>query len=135
MKVAKRALSIILVFTICFALAITVSAYNLTRKGSVTLTAGAYSVTSDGYGGNHGKGRLYNRAESAGDAILTLQLSTGNGWTEYSRVTCAPDEEKDTAIWGRADTDYLFRVTVTSSQWYLFGNPGRVAYGYVYTGL
>lgn len=135
MKTVKRMVSVALVFVLCFALAISVSAYNLVYKGSVTLSADEYSVTSNGYGGNHGRGRLYNISESAGNATLSLQLSSGTGWTEYAKITGAPGSSTYTDIWGRADREYLFRVEVASSQWYLFGNPGRVAYGYVYTGL
>lgn len=63
-----------------------------------------------------------------------MQLSNGSSWTEYAKITGAPGTYTATNIWGRADTEYLFRVTVASSQWYLFGNPGRIAYGYLYTG-
>ena len=135
MKATKRLISVAFVFVICFTLAVSVAAYDLTYKGSVLLSADKYSVTSSQYSGNHGRGRIYNLSGSAGNATIALQLSNGSSWTTYTTETAAPGTSLFTNIWGRHDTEYLFRVIVSSSEWYLFGNPGRIAYGYVYTGL
>lgn len=135
MKTAKRLLTVTLVFVVCFTLAISVAAYNLQYKDRICLPANKNSVTSAGYAGNHGRGRIVNEAGSAGDAEIDLQISNGNGWTTYTTETAAPGDSKKTDIWGRSDTELLFRVVVSSSDWYPIGNPGRIAYGYIYTGL
>lgn len=135
MKTTKRLLSVVLVFVLCFTLAVSVAAYDLAYQGYVKLSADEYSVTSKAYSGNHGRGLLVNDSGSAGDATISLQLSSGNGWTTYAKETANPGKSIYTDIWGRHDTDFLFRVVVASSQWYLIGNPGRIAYGYLYTGL
>lgn len=134
MKTMRRSICAVLVFIMCFALSISAFAATLTLKGSVKLAADKNSVTSNGYAGTLGYGKLYNSADSVGDAKLTLQLSTGSGYVSYTTITASAGKTVSTNNWGNYPTEYLYRVIVESSDYYLIGNPGRIATGYVYTG-
>lgn len=132
MKV-KRLISAILVFSICFILAISVSAHDLNCQAFVQLTASENSVASKGYFGHYGQGKISNHSASAGDAVIELQMSIGNGWVTYETVTVAPGGDAWTEEYGDSKTHYLVRVKISSSTYYETGNPGRIATGSVYT--
>lgn len=129
----KRFISAILVFSICFILAISVSARDLNCQAFVRLTASENSVVSKGYFGHYGKGQVSNNSGSAGDAVVELQMSTGEGWVTYGKAQAAPGEKEWTDEYGDLKTSYLVRVKVSSSRYYASGNPGRIATGFVFT--
>ncbi len=129
----KRFLAGLGVFLFCTASIISVNAeVPLIYRGSITLPASENEVFSDRYGSHGAKGELHNNAYSAGMARLTLQYSTGSGWTGLETITSVPGEMSSTGHWGE-DSDFLFRLRVFSSVWYNEGNPGRIATGYMYT--
>lgn len=128
----KRFAAIVLVFALCFSLSVSVFAA-VSCKGFVSLKANQNNVTSGHYAGHNGQGGASNNAGSAGDVKLSLQISGGNGWTTYQTVSAAPGSYALTTVWGRETVDYLFRVYLESSTFWLIGHPGRIATGYVYT--
>ena len=132
MKAIKRIGTIALVFALCFALSMSVFAA-VSYKGSVSLTATQNNGTSSSYGGHSGKGTVSNHSGSAGDVNLSLQISAGDGWTTYQTVTASPGSSNSTSVWGKSTVNYLFRVYLASSTYWVVGNPGRVATGSVYT--
>jgi len=133
MKVKKT----FLVLMVCaiFFCAGSVGAYNMVYRTVIQLNANQNQVQSNSYAGNYGKGGLSVVFGSAGNAKLLLQSSTGYGWSTLTTISVAPGGYDTTNIWGRDDTDYLYRITVQSDPMYDSGNPGRIAYGYLYTGF
>ena len=129
----KRFLAGLGVFLICTASIISVNAeVPVYFRESVTLPASENEVYSAQHGSYGAKGRLYNNTYSAGNARLTLQYSTGSGWTGLETITSTPGETKWTGHWGET-SDFLFRIRVFSSVWYNEGNPGRIETGSIYT--
>ena len=112
----------------------TVGAYEMHYRESVQLPANKNEVSTNSYAGNYGKGSLSVLSGSAGNAKLLLKSSTGSGWTTLTSISVAPGGYDSTNVWGRDDTDYLFKIVVQSDPKVL-GNPGRIAYGYLYTGF
>lgn len=127
--------SFILTFLLLFCmLTVTAFAYTAnTYRGSVRLGAADSSVTSSQYSGTYGRGKVYNNSGSAGSTSLSLQISSGTSWKTYTTITAAAGSNNSTNDWGRANTDYLFRVVVKPTSIPIFGNPGCIAIGYVYT--
>lgn len=133
MKIRKALVSLALSCTLAFVLLAAVSAYTLVYRGSVSLAANQNSVTSSAYAGKYGRGNLTNHAQSAGDARLYLDETTGGSWYNLTSIVVAPGKSGQTNIWGNTG-DRLFRISVHSTNKPIFGNPGRIAYGYIYTG-
>lgn len=132
----KRVRSFVVLMIAMFLLSFTsVCAYEMHHRTTVQLTADSNSIASSGYAGNYGKGTLTVISGSAGNAKLFLQDTTGNGWKTLTIISVSPGSFDETNIWGRDDTDYLFRIVVQSDPWVSSGNPGRIAYGYLYTGF
>lgn len=132
MKALKRIGIIALVFALCFVLSMSAFAA-VSYKESIYLKATQNNVTSAAYGGHSGKGNVSNHSGSAGDVKLSLQISTGDRWATYQTVTASPGTSNATSVWGEASTNYLFRIFLESSTYWVVGNPGRVAYGSIYT--
>lgn len=133
MIIRRLAVSLALTLGLTFIFTVTVFAYTMTYRGSVTLAANQASVTSSQYGGQVGQGKLYNHAQSAGDAKLFLDENLGNGWSNLTTIISAPGQTRTTDIWGNS-SDRLFRISVHSTYKPIIGNPGRISTGYIYTG-
>lgn len=110
-------------------------AYNMHFKQSITLTASQSSVSSSQYGGHYGRGTLTNNAGSAGYAKLELMSSSGSGWHKLTTIYAAAGKSDSTAVWGRSDTDYLFKIIIRPLVVPDEGYPGVIAYGNIYTGI
>lgn len=124
-------LAILLVFCCSVALA----SYTMQFRTSVQLPANKNEVESYQYGGNYGKGSLSVVDGSAGNAKLILKNSVGGGWQTLTSIIVSPGHSDTTNVWGRQDSQYLFKIVVQSSPKVWSGNPGRIAYGTLYTGF
>lgn len=133
MKHSKRILSVILVFVLCFALAISASAVTMTVRQSVSLKAADESVSSNPYGGYYGQGKVTNNSGSAQNVYCELQYSTGSGWKIETTLTAAPGKSTTSNIW-HGSYDQLWKIKVAPATVPLAGYPGCIATGIVYTG-
>ena len=112
--------------------AMAVGAYDWNWRETVTLPANKNEVTSSAYAGNVGKANLEVEFGSAGNAKLIFQYSTGGGWNSIESISVIPGDIGATSIWGNSN-EFLFRIKVQSDPWVLIGNPGRIAWGRLYT--
>ena len=133
MKHGKRILSAILVFTLCFALAISASAATMSLRGSVGLKAAESSATSPAYGGFYGQGKVYNNSGSAQRVYFELQSSSGTSWKTCTTLYAAPGKTTTSNVWAGA-TDQLWKIKVAPETVPSAGYPGCIATGYIYTG-
>ena len=125
----------IMIIVLLLSCSVVFGAYNMTFKESVLLPSDQNTVYTGSHAGNYGQGTLTVIYGSAGNAKLYLQTSTGDGWSTLTEISAIPGGSDSTNIWGRHDKDYLYRVVVQSDPMIFNGNPGRIAYGYLYTGF
>lgn len=134
LKHRRSLVSFVFAIGCTFIFSTVVFAYTMILRGSVTLAANQASVTSSQYGGKVGQGKLYNHAQSAGNAKLYLDENFGNGWSTLTTIISEPGQTEWTEVWGNAG-DRLFRISVHSTYKPIIGYPGRISTGYVYTGI
>lgn len=106
MKKVISTLALALVLVMC--LSITAMAYS--GEASVTLKNTENEAISAVLACHAAKATATNRADSNHSVSAALQLSAGNGWSNYGTVTMQPGSTGNTGTWGRADTVYLCRV-------------------------
>lgn len=134
MKV-RRPFLVIMLVALLLSCSVVFGTPNVSYRTYVQLPADMNEVTSTSHAGNFGKGTIQNLSGSAGDAKLLLQCSTGEGFVTLTSFSVSPGGFDQSNIWGLGDTDFLFRVVVQSDPKVYLGNPGRIAYGYLYTGF
>lgn len=133
-KRTQKLLSALVVAVSVFLVAsISISAYNMRFRYRASLAANQKVATTQQYGDWVGQAKGYNNSGSAGDVVIEIQNSTGDGWGVLQQVTLEPGGRGETSIWGAANTQQLWRgnVYVPKAPW--FGNPGRIASVSVYT--
>ena len=130
----KKIAGLVLSLVLCLSLAISVFAISAdTYRGYVRLSANEKSVTSKQFGGVVGRGEVSNHSGSAGAVNIELQSSSGSSWKSLTTITAEPGQIKSSNSWGNGE-DQLFRIIVSAKDAPWFGNPGCIAYGYIYTG-
>ena len=133
-KVKKGILTTVIASIVVVSMSTSIfGAVNVYFKQRTQLNATQTSVYTNQYGANHGQARGTNNSGSAGSFLIQLQNTTGDGWKVLAEETVIAGRTVSTSIWGRHDTDYLFRGRAYVPNPPIFGYPGRVGSVSIYT--
>lgn len=108
MKKLISLLALMLVLVMC--LSVTAMAYS--GQKTVKLGSSQNEAYSDRLVCHAAKVGACNYGSSKYNVSAALQMSVGNGWSNYGTVTMAPGSSGNTGIWGRSTVDYFGRATL-----------------------